>query len=231
MADEPIRLLVVEDDPSINDLLASALRFRGFTVEVAATGFDAVDAVARLRPHLVLLDVNLPGIDGFEVCRRLRAGGDHTPVIFLTARDTDQDALAGFTAGGDDYVTKPFSLEVVVARVEAVLRRGGIAGADAEQTLRYRDIEIDEAAHRVRRAGETIELSRTEFTLLRYLVANAERVLSRGQILDHVWGFEDAGDSSLETYISYLRKKVDTGDPKLIQTVRGIGYVLRGPET
>ena len=221
------RVLVVDDEEYITDLLSTSLRFQGFEVETAAAGFDALTKVASFDPQIVLLDVMMPDIDGFEVCRRMRADGDLTPVIFLTARDTKDDMLSGFTKGGDDYITKPFSLEEVVARVNAVLRRAGTSGP-ASTVHRYVDLVMDEDSHRVTRAGEPVELSPTEWKLLRYLLMNAERVLSKTQILDHVWQYDFGGDaSSVETYISYLRKKVDHVEPKLIQTVRGVGYTIR----
>lgn len=222
------RILVVDDEDYIVDLLSTSLRFQGFEVETAAAGFDALSKIGSFNPELVLLDVMMPDIDGFEVCRRMRADRDFTPVIFLTAKDTKEDKLSGFTKGGDDYITKPFSLEEVVARIHAVLRRSGDAGQTDSQVHSYRDLEMDEDAHRVRRGGELIELSPTEYKLLRYLLLNAERVLSKSQILDHVWQYDFGGDaSSVETYISYLRKKIDHVEPKLIQTVRGVGYTIR----
>ncbi|BAN03475.1 response regulator transcription factor [Ilumatobacter coccineus] len=226
-SDPKRRVLVVDDEEYITDLLSTSLRFQGFEVETAGAGFDALTSVASFDPDLVLMDVMMPDIDGFEVCRRMRADGDLRPVIFLTARDTKDDMLSGFTKGGDDYITKPFSLEEVVARINAVLRRTG--GADATATTHsYADLVMDDDAHRATRSGEPIELSPTEWKLLRYLLMNAERVLSKTQILDHVWQYDFGGDaSSVETYISYLRKKVDHVEPKLIQTVRGVGYTIR----
>lgn len=221
------RILVVDDEEYITDLLSTSLRFQGFEVAIAGAGLDALTKAGSFNPDLILLDVNMPQIDGFEVCRRLRADGDLTPVIFLTANDAKEDMLSGFTKGGDDYITKPFSLEEVVARINAVLRRSGAVAADTT-VYRYEDLEMDEDAHRAVRAGEPIDLSPTEWKLLRYLLMNAERVLSKSQILDHVWQYDFGGDaSSVETYISYLRKKIDHVEPKLIQTVRGVGYTLR----
>ncbi|MGB3735034.1 MAG: response regulator transcription factor [Ilumatobacter sp.] len=221
------RILVVDDEEYITDLLSTSLRFQGFEVETAAAGFEALSKAASFNPELVMLDVNMPDIDGFEVCRRLRADGDQVPVIFLTAKDTKDDMLSGFTKGGDDYMTKPFSLEEVVARINAVLRRTGNAAPETK-IHQFEDLVMDEDAHRATRAGNTIELSPTEWKLLRYLLMNAERVLSKAQILDHVWQYDFGGDaSSVETYISYLRKKVDHVEPKLIQTVRGVGYTIR----
>lgn len=223
------RILVVDDEEYIVDLLSTSLRFQGFTVETASDGQEALRRVTDFRPDLMLLDVMMPLLDGFEVCRRLRADGDLTPVIFLTARDAKDDMLSGFTKGGDDYITKPFSLEEVVARINAVLRRTQSTAAVAEPVVHeYADLMMDEDAHRVTRGGDVVELSPTEWKLLRYLLVNAERVLSKTQILDHVWNYDFGGDaSSVETYISYLRKKIDHVEPKLIRTVRGVGYTIR----
>ncbi|HET6954587.1 MAG TPA: response regulator transcription factor [Acidimicrobiales bacterium] len=222
-------VLVVDDDEFIRDLVSSALRIAGFGVATAAAGQEALDAVGRDHPGLVVLDVGLPDIDGFEVCRRLRDSGETVPVIFLTARDAAEDRVSGFTRGGDDYVTKPFSLEELVARVRAVLRRTNHEvppGASGHH--RYADLELDEDTLRVTRAGQPVRLSPTEFKVLRYLMVNRERVLSKAQILDHVWEYDFSGNAGVvENYISYLRKKIDTVDPPLIHTVRGFGYVLR----
>jgi two-component system OmpR family response regulator len=221
------KVLVVDDEEYIRDLVSSALRIAGFQSMTAVDGARALAAVSADNPDLVILDVGLPGIDGFEVCRRLRADGDETPVIFLTARDTAEDRVSGFTKGGDDYLTKPFSLEELVARVRAVLRRTQRSGA-VENRLRYADLEIDEDTMRVSRADRPIQLSPTEFKLLRFLLINRERVLSKSQILDHVWQYDFGGSGGVvENYISYLRKKVDDVEPHLIHTVRGFGYVLR----
>jgi len=221
------RILVVDDEDNITYLLGTALRHFGFAVETAATGREALQKAAEFKPELVMLDVMLPDLDGFEVCRRLRDAALRMPVIFLTARDATEDKVRGLTLGGDDYVTKPFSLEEVVARVRAMLRRSG-HGVSDEPALTYVDLEMDDDAHQVRRAGELIDLSPTEYKLLRYLLANAGRVLSKAQILDHVWEYDFGGEATVvETYISYLRKKIDRFDPPLIQTVRGIGYALR----
>lgn len=221
------KVLVVDDEEYIRDLVSSALRIAGFQSMTAADGPRALAAVSSDSPDLVILDVGLPGIDGFEVCRRLRGDGDETPIIFLTARDAAEDRVSGFTKGGDDYLTKPFSLEELVARVRAVLRRTQRSGA-TENRLRYADLEIDEDTMRVSRGDRPIQLSPTEFKLLRFLLINRERVLSKSQILDHVWQYDFGGSGGVvENYISYLRKKVDDVEPHLIHTVRGFGYVLR----
>ncbi len=228
-ADGPARLLVVEDEPTILELLSGSLRFAGFDVVTATTGADALRAAARTRPDLILLDVMLPGGDGFEVLRQIRSGGPHVPVIFLTARGTVHDRVAGLSLGGDDYVTKPFSLDEVLARIEAVLRRRGGRPA-GNSRLAVADLELDDDSHEVRRGGRLIGLTPTEFRLLRYLMINAGHVLSRAQILDHVWDQAFGGDGNVvESCVSYLRRKVDDGEPRLIHTVRGIGYVLRIP--
>ena len=225
----PPRVLVVDDEPSITDLVATVLRYEGFQVQTAATGRTALAAVTAFRPHLVVLDVMLPDLDGFEVQRRLAADGLRVPVLFLTARDSTEDKVRGLTMGADDYVTKPFSLEELVARVRAILRR---TGDDAAATghLVFADLEMDEDTHEVWRGDRTIELSPTEFNLLRYLLLNAKKVVSKAQILDHVWRYDFGGDASVvETYVSYLRRKIDVDEPKLIHTVRGVGYSLRLP--
>jgi two-component system, OmpR family, response regulator len=227
------RVLVVDDEAPITELLSTALRYMGYEVTTARTGSAALESASRTPPDLVVLDVMLPDIDGFEVCRRLRADGDFVPVIFLTARDAEDDRVTGFIRGGDDYVTKPFSLEELTLRIAALLRRtravgAGGAGGSETQRLKYRDLEMDEDRHQVWRAGEEVRLSPTEFRLLRYLLLNAERVLSKQQILDHVWQYDFNGDDNVvETYISYLRRKLDSGHDKLIRTVRGFGYTLR----
>jgi len=221
------RVLVADDEEYIRDLVSSARRIAGFESLAVADGSRALAAVATHRPDLLILDVGMPGIDGFEVCRRLRADGDDTPVVFLTARDASEDRISGFVKGGDDYLTKPFSLEELVHRVRAVLRRTR-GPADAPNRLQYADLEIDEDTMRVSRGGRPLQLSPTEFKLLRFLMVNRERVLSKGQILDHVWQYDFGGSGGVvENYISYLRKKVDDVEPALIHTVRGFGYVLR----
>jgi len=221
-------VLVVDDEEYIRDLVRTALSFSGFEAAVAADGVTALNDVQRLQPDLIILDVNMPGFDGFEVVRRLRDAGDPTPVIFLTARDSAEDKLSGFTKGGDDYVTKPFSLEELVARVEAVLRRTAATAEETTRSLTFADLEMDEKAHRVHRSGHTLDLAPTEFNLLRYFMLNPEQVLSKQQILDHVWHYDFEGDPNVvETYVSYLRKKTEAVGPRLIHTVRGFGYVLR----
>lgn len=221
------RILVVDDEESITELLATALRFIGFEVTVASNGAEALAEVRRFTPDLVVLDVMMPDITGHEVCRQLRASHIDTPVIFLTARDSKEDRLEGFAGGADDYVVKPFSVEELVARIRAVLRRSGDTEPQSG-SLGYADIELDDVAHRVTKGGVAVDLSPTEYELLRYLLENAERAVSKAEILDHVWeqGF-DGNVSVVETYIGYLRRKVDTGPTKLIHTVRGIGYSLR----
>ena len=220
------RILVVDDEENITFLLDSALRHFGFEVQVAANGRDALKLVPTFAPDVVLLDVMLPDLDGFEIMRRLRNDGEKVPVLFLTARDAVDDKVRGLTLGGDDYVTKPFSLEEVVARIQVILRRQGVGRN--ESRLGLADLEMDDEAHVVRRAGQVVELSPTEYNLLRYLLLNAGKVLTRNQILDHVWQYDFGGHATVvETYISYLRKKIDSLGPPLIQTVRGVGYSLR----
>jgi two-component system, OmpR family, response regulator len=225
------RLLVVDDEPNIRELLSASLRYAGFEVATAADGQQALALAESFRPDLLVLDVMMPGLDGFGVVRRLRQSGRHTPVLFLTARDAAEDKVSGLTLGGDDYVTKPFSLDEVIARIRAVLRRTTGAQQVAQPPrLTFADIELDEESHEVIKAGELISLSPTEFKLLRYLMANAGRVLSKAQILDHVWNYDFNGDANVvESYISYLRRKVDTTDPRLLHTIRGVGYTLRLP--
>jgi len=228
---ERTRVLVVDDESNITDLVATVLRYEGFEVQTAATGHDALKAVTAFRPALVVLDIMLPDLDGFEVQRQLADNGGKIPVVFLTAKDATEDKVRGLTMGADDYVTKPFSLEELVARVRAVLRRANGNDKSASGRLQFADLEMDEESHEVWRANEAIELTPTEFTLLRYLLLNAKRVLSKAQILDHVWHYDFAGDANVvETYISYLRKKVDRFDPPLIHTIRGVGYCLRLPK-
>ena len=223
---EPARILVVDDEPYIADLVTMGLRYQGYDVETVGAGRPALSAAAKRRPDLVILDVMLPDLDGFEVCRRMRADGIDAPVIFLTAKDAVTDRVEGLSIGGDDYVTKPFSLEELAARVRAVLRR---AGPQAEaRRLEVADLVLDDDSHEVTRAGEVIDLTPTEYKLLHYLMANHGRALSKAQILDHVWEYDFGGDANVvETYVSYLRRKLDRHGPTLIQTVRGVGYSLR----
>jgi two-component system OmpR family response regulator len=224
------KLLVVDDEPNIRELLSTSLRFAGFEVVSAGNGREALAAAEAHTPDLAVLDVMLPDMDGFTVTRRLRASGKHFPVLFLTAKDDTEDKVTGLTVGGDDYVTKPFSLDEVVARIRAVLRRTQPMLDDDEAVIRVDDLELDDDAHEVRRGGTVIELSPTEFKLLRYLMLNPNRVLSKAQILDHVWKYDFRGDDNIvESYISYLRRKVDNVQPRLIHTLRGVGYVLRKP--
>jgi two-component system, OmpR family, response regulator len=224
------RLLVVDDEPSIRELLSASLKFAGFEVYTAEDGAEALRLAEQHKPDLVVLDVMLPDMDGFSVTRRLRERGREMPVVFLTARDETSDKVQGLTVGGDDYVTKPFSLEEIVARIRAVLRRTGVTGGPDSGMLVFHDLELDEDGHEVRRAGRLVELSPTEFKLLRYLMLNPNRVLSKAQILDHVWAYDFNGEAGIvESYISYLRRKVDIVDPPLIHTKRGVGYVLRLP--
>ncbi len=223
----PARVLVVDDEPNIVDVVAMALRYQGFDVATAGTGAEAMAQVEAFRPQLMILDVMLPDATGFEVAERLGAARGTIPIIFLTARDAQEDKLRGLTTGGDDYVTKPFSLEELVARIRVILRRTGQA-ADSSSCLVFEDLELDEDT----RAGEHVELTATEFRLLRYLLLNPRRVLTRAQILDHVWEYDFGGDARvLETYISYLRRKLDAHGPGLIHTARGVGYALRAPRT
>jgi len=221
-------VLAVDDEEHITELVAMALGYNGFEVERAASGRAALDAVERRRPDLIVLDVMLPDLDGFAVQQRLSASGQRTPVLFLTARDTVEDKVRGLTLGGDDYLTKPFSLGELVARIHAVLRRTHNEAASGR--LVFEDLELDEDTFEVRRAGQRVELTPTEFKLMRFLLRNPRRVLSKAQILDHVWEYDFGGDGNIvETYISYLRRKVDAGHPPLIHTVRGVGYSLRSP--
>jgi two-component system OmpR family response regulator len=225
------RILVVDDEASISDLISTSLRFVGFDVRTAATGSQALSLAEEFKPHAIILDVMLPDQDGFEVCRQIRNEGVNVGVLFLTAKDGMEDKVAGLTIGGDDYMTKPFSLEELVARLRALLRRIGVVEMDHEdEKIRFADLELDEATHEVRRAGNLLDLSPTEFLLTRYLLINSDRVVSKAQILDHVWEYDFRGDAGIvETYISYLRKKIDIYQPPLIHTVRGVGYRLRVP--
>jgi two-component system OmpR family response regulator len=234
--DQIPQVLVVDDEPNIRELVQVALKFHGCSVTTAGTGKDALRQAEADRPDLIVLDVMLPDMDGFEVCRRLRAAGNEVPVIFLTARDTSSDTVTGLAIGGDDYVTKPFSVESLVARVRAVLRRasrtaqGDQHDGDSE-ILRAGDVELDEGRWTVHRAGVPVELSPTEFRLLAYLMRHQGRVLTRAQLLENVWGWDYAGESQIvETYVSYLRRKLDPLGPPMIHTQRGVGYSLRLPD-
>jgi two-component system OmpR family response regulator len=224
------RLLVVDDEPNIRELLSASLRYAGFEVATAADGHQALALAESFRPDLLVLDVMMPGLDGFGVVRRMRQSGRHTPVLFLTARDAAEDKVSGLTLGGDDYVTKPFSLDEVIARIRAVLRRTARPEPPTAPRLVFADLELDEESHEVIKAGQVVSLSPTEFKLLRYLMANAGRVLSKAQILDHVWNYDFNGEANVvESYISYLRRKIDTTEPRLLHTIRGVGYTLRLP--
>ncbi|WP_371687398.1 response regulator transcription factor [Micromonospora sp. KC723] len=228
----PVRVLVVDDEPTLTDLLAMALRYEGWEVRSAGDGTAAVSAARQFQPDAVVLDVMLPDLDGFQVLRRLREQAPTVPVLFLTARDAVEDRVAGLTVGGDDYVTKPFSLEEVIARLRALLRRSGFAVASREEAvLTVGDLRLDEDSHEVRRGGDLITLTATEFELLRYLMRNPRRVLSKAQILDRVWNYDFGGQANVvELYISYLRKKIDVGRAPMIHTLRGAGYVLKPAE-
>ena len=230
------QVLVVDDEPNIRELVQVALKFHGCSVSTAGTGRDALRQAEASRPDLIVLDVMLPDLDGFEVCRRLRAAGNEVPVIFLTARDTSSDTVTGLTLGGDDYVTKPFSVEALVARVRAVLRRASRGSAAdgkpdrSAEPLRVADLELDESRWTVHRAGVQVELSPTEFRLLAYLMRHEGLVLTRAQLLENIWGWDYSGASQIvETYVSYLRRKLDPLGPPLIHTQRGVGYSLRPP--
>jgi two-component system OmpR family response regulator len=229
------RLLVVDDELNIRELLSASLRFAGFDVDVAADGREALAKVEKDRPDLLVLDVMMPGLDGLTVLRRLRENALEVPVLLLTARDATEDKVAALNVGADDYITKPFSLEEVIARVRAVLRRAGdrsSGGPDKRRVLTFADIELDEDSYEVRKAGTPVGLSPTEFKLLRYFLQNPNRVLSKAQILDTVWEYDFGGDANVvESYVSYLRRKVDTTEPRLLHTVRGVGYVLRIPRS
>ncbi|MDM4718842.1 response regulator transcription factor [Micromonospora sp. WMMA1363] len=226
---QPVRVLVVDDEPTLTDLLSMALRYEGWQVRTAGNGMTAVGTARQFRPDAVILDVMLPDLDGFAVLRRLREVSPTVPVLFLTARDAVEERVAGLTVGGDDYVTKPFSLEEVIARLRALLRRSGFAVAAREEAmLAVGDLTLDEDSHEVRRDGQLITLTATEFELLRYLMRNPRRVLSKAQILDRVWNYDFGGQANVvELYISYLRKKIDAGRQPMIHTLRGAGYVLK----
>ncbi|MEJ1229670.1 MAG: response regulator transcription factor [Galbitalea sp.] len=225
----PIRAVVVDDEDSLTDLLSMALRYEGWDVRLATDGQKALSVVREFRPDIIVLDIMLPDIDGLQVLQRLRADGNQTPILFLTAKDSVDDRIAGLTVGGDDYVTKPFSLEELVARLRGLIRRSGMTVDDAvDSHIQIGDLELDEDSYEVRRGGELIDLTATEFELLRYLMRNARRVVSKMQILDRVWSYDFGGKSSVvEIYISYLRKKIDAGRTPMIHTVRGVGYILK----
>ncbi|MFE9656877.1 response regulator transcription factor [Micromonospora sp. NPDC006431] len=229
---EPVRVLVVDDEPTLTDLLAMALRYEGWEVSTAGNGTAAITTARHVKPDVVVLDVMLPDLDGFQVLRRLREETPSVPVLFLTARDAVEERIAGLTVGGDDYVTKPFSLEEVIARLRALLRRSGFAVATREEAvLTVGDLSLDEDSHEVRRGADLITLTATEFELLRYLMRNPRRVLSKAQILDRVWNYDFGGQANVvELYISYLRKKIDAGREPMIHTLRGAGYVLKPAE-
>jgi two-component system, OmpR family, response regulator len=224
----PIRVLAVDDEPSLTELLSMAMRYEGWQVTTAGSGSEAVRAAREVRPDAIVLDMMLPDFDGLEVMRRIRTEDPDVPVIFLTAKDAVEDRIGGLTAGGDDYVTKPFSLEEVIARLRGLLRRSGAALAKSDSTLVVGDLVLDEDSHEVTRGGVDISLTATEFELLRYLMRNPRRVLSKAQILDRVWNYDFGGQANVvELYISYLRKKVDAGRDPMIHTMRGAGYVLK----
>jgi two-component system OmpR family response regulator len=224
-----LRVLVVDDDQNIADVLSMALRYEGFAVEGAASGRAALKGAEGFRPHLIILDVMLPDLDGFEVARRLGERRAEIPILFLTARDTTEDKVRGLTLGGDDYVTKPFSVEEILARIRTILRRAGLA-QDNGRHLTFADLELDDETREVTRGGRLIELTDTEYRLLRYLMLHPRHVLTRAQILDHVWEYDFGGDARvLETYVSYLRRKLERHGPRLIHTVRGVGYAMRLP--
>ncbi|SEB42418.1 two-component system, OmpR family, response regulator [Paramicrobacterium humi] len=227
----PIRVLAVDDEPSLTDLMKMALKYEGWDVRTAASGEQALNVVRDFRPDVVILDIMLPDLDGMSVLQRLRTAGDDVPVLFLTAKDSLDDRIAGLTAGGDDYVTKPFSLEEVVARLRGLIRRTALTAPAADSVITVGDLTLDEDSYEVSRAGQQIDLTATEFELLRFLMRNPRRVLSKAQILDRVWSYEFDGKASVvELYISYLRKKIDNGRTPMIHTVRGAGYMLKAAD-
>lgn len=228
----PLRILAVDDEQMLTDLLAMALRMEGWEVRTASSGLEALQVAREFEPDALVLDIMMPDLDGMAVLKRLRESGNFVPVLFLTAKDAVGDRIAGLTAGGDDYVTKPFSLEEIIARLRAIIRRTGHATTDDSQSiLRVADLTLNEDSHEVARAGDEIELTATEFELLRYLMRNERRVLSKAQILDRVWSYDFGGKSSVvELYISYLRKKIDAGRTPLLHTVRGVGYMIKAPQ-
>ncbi len=227
----PVRALVVDDEPALGDLLSTVLRYEGWAVQTALSGHAAIRSARATPPDVVVLDVMLPDLTGLEVLRRIRALHPHVPVLFLTARDAVEDRVAGLTAGGDDYVTKPFSLEEVVARLRGLLRRAGAAAAATDSVLVVGDLTLDEDSHEVVRAGEPVTLTATEFELLRFFMRNPRRVLSKAQILDRVWQYDFGGQANIvELYVSYLRRKIDAGRAPMIHTRRGAGYLLRAAD-
>ncbi|MDX6697138.1 MAG: two-component system, OmpR family, response regulator [Solirubrobacteraceae bacterium] len=229
MPDAPHRILVVDDEPNIADVISMALRFQGFEVRTAGDGASALREVRDFQPHLLVLDIMLPDMEGFEVAKRLGAQRARVPILFLTARDATEDKIRGLTLGGDDYVTKPFSLEELVARIRTILRRAGLAEPESGRLV-FEDLELDEETREVFRGGELVELTATEYRLLRFMMLNPRRVLTRTQILDSVWDYDFGGDARvLETYVSYLRRKLDPLGAPLIHTARGVGYALRAP--
>ncbi|WP_156191715.1 response regulator transcription factor [Corynebacterium kalinowskii] len=232
MSDPSVKVLVVDDEPNIVELLTVSLKFQGFDVASASSGTEALRVAREFQPEAFILDVMLPGFDGFELLSKLRSEGFDGPVLYLTAKDAVENRIHGLTIGADDYVTKPFSLEEVITRLRVILRRGAVVsdGEKSSSVLTYADLVLNDDTHEVTKAGEIVELSPTEFNLLRYLMLNAEVVLSKAKILDNVWHYDFGGDGNVvESYISYLRRKIDTGETPLIQTVRGVGYVLRKP--
>jgi len=225
---QPVRALVVDDEANLAELLSTALRYEGWAVEHALTGQAAIKQAKSFDPDVILLDIMLPDLSGLEVLRRIRAAQPQVPVLFLTAKDAVEDRIAGLTAGGDDYVTKPFSLEEVVARLRALLRRGGAVSQREEAVLVVGDLTMDEDSHEVTRGGADIRLTATEFELLRYFMRNPKRVLSKAQILDRVWQYDFGGQANIvELYVSYLRRKIDKGRKPMLHTLRGVGYVLK----
>jgi len=231
MTEAGARVLVVDDEPNIRELLSVSLKFQDFDVQTAADGPAALDMARTFRPDALILDVMMPGMDGFGLLRRLRADGVDAPALFLTAKDSVADKVNGLTVGGDDYVTKPFSLEELVARLRVILRRSGFGDEERRDSrITFADIELDDDTHEVWKGGNLVSLSPTEFTLLRYFMINAGTVLSKPKILDHVWNYDFGGEVNVvESYVSYLRRKIDTGDKRLIHTLRGVGYVMREP--
>ena len=227
----PIRVLLVDDEPALTNLVKMALHYEGWTVEVAHSGREAVTKFEQVSPDVLVLDIMLPDVDGLQILERIREAADYTPTLFLTARDSVMDRVTGLTAGADDYMTKPFSLEELVARLRGLLRRSNFLAAPAEEGLKVGDLTLDGASHEVARAGKLIPLTSTEFELLRFLMRNPGRALTRTEILDRVWNYDFAGRTSIvDLYISYLRKKIDAGMEPMIHTVRGVGYMLRPPK-